>query len=221
MTGTDIRRYRKMLDMDQRAFAARLAISQSALSMIENGRMAIPQDYLARLTGVFDSPEFTPPFSEFLQILQREQAQGQAALAVPYARQLTLLVWAYTPDFDLSRAPAGDQVAGAITVPFTDRQAIALRMPKATQAWAAGEILVFEICRREDFEDNDICMVQVRAPRDRQTRTIIGLAHVGRATRGHALHIEPLSPSGPMFPADDESGLSYLRVFFRARDVSQ
>lgn len=219
MNGSDIRRYRKALKLDQSKFARMLGISQSALSLIETGRMAIPKDLLDRLSAAFDKPQFSPRFSEFWKTTEREQAQGEAALAVPHARQLTLLVWQWTSEFDLSRAPGGDQVVGAITVPFTEQRVIALRMPKASQAWMAGEILVFEKCIRDDLKDDDVVLVQAAVAPARAPRTVLGIAHVGRAARRIA-HIEPLSPAGAMFQAEDASVATCMRATFRARQLS-
>jgi len=217
VTGADIRRYRKAISQTQIRFAERLGISQAALSMIEQGRTAISDEHLRRLTERFDAPEYRPAFREFLRKLEASRAESQAALDTPRSRYLTLTVWAWEEGIDLSRAMSPEQAVELMTIRTPDEPAIAFAMPKKSQFWAEGEVFAFERCAREDVRDGDVCMVQVRPPRARATRTMIGVAHSAPAKRGRSVQIEPVSPPGPIFPVEDESVIGVFRAVYRGR----
>jgi len=209
MTGNDLRRYRRAVGLNQDSFARELGLSQSALSLLEGGKVAISAHHLAKLTAACDQPRFEPRFSRFVEDLERSRAEGQAALSAPMARHVTLTVWAWSEEFDLSRAPAGDQAVGLVTVRSTPNDVIAFQMGEATEAWAAGEILVFEA-------DGDVCLAQVKTSRGRGTQTMLTIAHLAPAVRGNTLQLEPLSPAGAIFAAGEDL-IACMRATFRAR----
>jgi transcriptional regulator with XRE-family HTH domain len=216
MTGNDLRRYRRAVGLNQDSFARELGLSQSALSLLERGKVALSADHLAKLAAAFDQPRFEPQFSKFVKDLERSRAEGQAALSAPMVRHITLTVWAWSEEFDLSQAPAGDQAVGLVTVRSTQNDMIAFQMGKATEAWGAGEILVFEACERSQIRDGDVCLVQVKTTRGRGTQTMLAIAHLAPAVRGNTLQLEPLSPPGAIF-ATGEDLIACMRATFRAR----
>lgn len=216
MTGADLRRFRRAIHLNQESFAQQLGLSQSALSLLEGGKVAISADHLARLSRAFDDSRFDPQFSKFLDDLERDRAEGQAALSIPMARHITLTVWNWSEQFDLSRAPAADQAVGLVTVRATPNDLIAFQMGRATEAWSDGEILVFQACERTQIRDGDICLAQVKTGHGHETATLITMAHLAPAVRGFTLQLEPLSPIGAIFAAG-ENLAACLRVVYRAR----
>lgn len=215
ITGSDIRRYRKAVRQTQADFAGTMGISQAALSLIEQGRTAVSAEHVAALKERFVAPRFGPTFAEFAGGVEREKADHQAALESPGVRYLTLTVWRWEEGFDLGRTLTPDQAAGVITIEATGAPAIALKMPRKSSQWEAGEIFVFKRCRIEDVRDGEICLVQVRATRGDSTRTHVAVAHLAPAKRGRALQFEPISPAGPFVPADSDRVLGVLRSVFR------
>ena len=216
MQGRDIRRYRREIGWNQGAFARELGLSQSALSLLESGKIAVSDEHNGRLTKAFETGKVKPRISEFLQDLERHRAEGQAALTAPPGRHLVLTVWRWGPDFDLSRPPEPEDAVGVVAVRATNHDAIAVQMGKGSEAWSENEILVFERCEPEKVRDNDLCLVQVKAPRGKGTKTLIAVAHLAPVARGQTLQLEPVSPPGPIFSASDEL-IACLRAVYRAR----
>lgn len=210
--GADIRRYRQTIGLNQRAFAERLGIAQPTLSQIEAGRISVSDEYLARLTQRFAEPEFRTSFSAFLKHLRQERAGTQAALTAPHGRYLTLAVWRWQEGFDLSQVPAPEQAVNLVTVRATEKPLIAFEMPKEHERWNKDEILIFERIEMEDLQDGDLCLVQVRRSRARSTQTAIALARLLRATKGHTLHFEPISPAGAGWSAENKPPEAVLRL---------
>jgi transcriptional regulator with XRE-family HTH domain len=219
MTGQDIRRYRRQLGMDQDAFSKRIGLTQSGLSLLETGKTSVSEDHIGRLVAAFDDEDSQPRISQFMQVLEKERAEEQAALEAPGGQHLTLTVWDWEGGLDLSRAPTPDRAVGLVTIAGRPGRMIALRMDKNTNAWQKGEILVFEECGLDAVRDDDICLVQRVSRVNKPKPTAIAVAHVFRATHGQRLQIEPLSPTGPIFDGD-ESVLAVLRVVYRAQYVN-
>lgn len=168
------------------------------------------------LTRARRQPRCEPRFSKFVEDLERSRAEGQAALSAPMARHVTLTVWAWLEGFDLSRAPGGDQAVGLVTVRSTPNDMIAFQMGEATEAWCAGEILVFETCERSQIRDGDVCLSQVKTSRGRGTQTMVTIAHLAPAVRGNTLQLEPVTPPGPIFSAGEDL-IACLRAVFCGR----
>lgn len=217
MTGADIRRYRRAIGWNQQAFAQELGLSQSALSLIEGGKVAVSEEHLTRLSKVFDAAKFKPRLGEFLKELEHVRSEGQAALDAPLGGHVVLPVWAWQDDFELNRPPKPEQAMGLITIRATAGAVIAFQMDKATEAWEKGEILAFERCDRQDVRDGDLCLLQVKPPRARGSKTIVARAHLAPIARGRALQLEPVSPKGPIFTPEED--VAWLRVVFRGRYV--
>ncbi len=215
--GADIRRYRKKIGMNQVAFAERLGVSQSTLSVMEGGRIAVSEEHLARLKQQFDEPRYKPRFSDFIRALETEQAGGQAALTAPEGRFLTLTVWGWEEGFDLSQRPALDRARGLVTVRASDNPALAFEMNRPTERWEKGEILVFERCDPDQVEDGDLCLIQIRRLRARGTQTMIAMVRVSRTTHLRMLKFEPTSPSLPPFAAAEVTVTAILRLSYRAK----
>lgn len=213
VTGSDIRRYRQLLGMKQGEFAERLGLAQSTLSLIEGGRIPVSDDHVARLTSRFADSDLKLRFIDFAEQVKRGAAEGQAALSPPAAAHSTLTVWQWEEGFDLSRQPRPEQAVDLVTIRTLGSAGIALRMKKRTDWWEAGDILVFERSRREDVQDGSICLVQVKGDRSRSARTLIAVAHLAPAKRGRVLQLEPISPAGRVFEADE--AVVILRAVWR------
>jgi transcriptional regulator with XRE-family HTH domain len=202
--------------LDQDAFAKEIGLSQSGLSLVETGKTSVSAEHIDRLMKAFDTPEHKPRFSEFLAGLEKEQAEGQPALAGPVGRYLTLTVWAWDEEFDLGKSPCSDRAIGLVTIRAREKRVIALEMDRHSGAWCKGEIQVFEEGGTDAIRDDDICLVQVNSEDTGPKATLIAMAHISRAGRQPTLQLEPLSPPGPIFFAG-ENLLVCLRVVFRGQ----
>jgi transcriptional regulator with XRE-family HTH domain len=205
--------------MTQTQFARQLGLAQATLSQIEGGRIALSSEHLQRLAEKFNSASFKPTFAEFQRGVELGMSESQAALAAPRARYSTLSVWAWDDGFDLGRVPAPDSAVDLVTVRACDKPLIALQVSRRTDHWEAGETFVFEQCSRDDAQDGDICLLQVRPPRARATKTMIAVARIAPAKRGRALQFEPVSPAGAIFTPADDTLLGILRAVYRGRHL--
>lgn len=104
-----------------------------------------------------------------------------------------------------------------MTLRATEQPAIALKFGRRSAEWVPGEIIVFERCGWDELGDGELCLVQTGAARRRPGRTIVAIARVATIARGRELRIEPITPSGPLFVANDENLVSVLRAAYRAR----
>ena len=136
LNGADIRRYRKTIRLTQVEFAERMGVSQSALSLLEGGRIAVSEDHAAQLRQRFGGHDFEPQFATFLRDLEARQKGTHAALTRATGRYLTLTVWRWEDGFDLSHAPGPECAVNVVTVRATDRPTIAFQMPRASTHWA-------------------------------------------------------------------------------------
>jgi transcriptional regulator with XRE-family HTH domain len=218
INGADLRRYRKMIGWKQADFAKRLGISQSALSLIENGQIAVSKEHLAQLAQCFDKPTYTPRFSEFLETVKEEKSVAKTALVAPYSRCTALTVWRWEEGLDLGQISRPDRAVGLLAIRATDNLAIALEMDRKTGWWERGEILVFESCDREEIEDGDLCLLaEVKRPRGASTQTFIAVARRVRATSRPELLYEPISPRAAIVPRESARPDLLLRLVFRGR----
>lgn len=215
ISGAGIRRYRKAIRMGQIAFAETMGVSQSTLSALETGRIAISADHIESLKQHFDAPGFAPTFTEFLGLIQREQAGSQAALSAPENRFLTLTLWRWEDGLDLSQRPAPDRARGLVTVRAIDNPAIAFEMNRRTERWEKGEILVFEGCEPQELEDGELCLVQVKRPRAKGSQTMIASVLVSRPSQQRRCRFEPISPSSQPFSDDEVTIVAVLHLLFR------
>lgn len=218
LTGVDIRRYRKSIGHTQVAFAERMGVSQSALSLLESGRIAVSEDHVAELKERFRGRDVKRAFTEFLTSLKASRAAAGASLATSTGRYLTLTVWRWEDGFDLGGPPAPETAVNVVSIRVTDKPSIAFQMPRASPHWSKDEILVFEECGPNELKDGDVCLVGAVTARSRRLQTTLGVAHLGKARRG-APKIQPLAPKGAPVAANAESIRTLLRVSFRARAV--
>lgn len=159
ITGNDIRRYRKTLGLKQAEFATLFEISQSAFSRLESGKIAISDAHFDLLKKRFRAPDFDPPFVDFVRQAAREKTKDLVFLEPTVGRHLLLTVWRWEEGFDLTRVPTQEQGVGLVTIPATDKATIAFQMPRSSQKWLKGDILVFEECKRADIREGDLCLV--------------------------------------------------------------
>ncbi len=217
--GSDIRRYRKAINLSQVDFAEQLGLSQSALSQLEGGRTCVSDEHIALLRERFGEAHLPQAFSDFLRDIERSRSQGQAAVTAPDSRWLALTVWAWQEGFDLGQTPSPDQAVDMVLVRPADASVIAFRIEKRSQYWAAGEIFVFEQASPQEVNDGELCLVQVQHPRARGTRTLIAIAHFAHPKRGRTLRFEPISPAGAALPADDGRVIAVFRAIYRGRHL--
>lgn len=216
--GADIKRYRKSVGLTQVEFAKRMGVSQSALSLLESGRIAVSDDHVAELTDRFRGRSLKQTFTEFLSALKATQAAAGASLATSTGHYLTLTVWRWEDGFDLGGPPAPEMAVNVVTIRATDKPTIAFQMPRASPHWAQDEILVFEECRPGDLKHGDLCLIHTVRGQARAPRTTIGVAQLGDS-RGQGAKIIPLKGKGSALTAKADSIRSLLRVSFRARAV--
>ncbi len=218
LTGADIRRYRKSIGHTQVEFAERMGVSQSALSLLESGRIAVSEVHVDQLKERFRGRDVKRAFTKFLTSLKARRAAAGASLATSIGRYLTLTVWRWEDGFDLGGPPAPETAVNVVSIRATDKPMIAFQMPQASPHWAKDEILVFEECGPSELKDGDVCLVGVVTARSRRLRTTLGVTHLGKA-RHDAPQIQPLAPKGAPVAVNAESMRILLRVSFRARVV--
>lgn len=218
LNGADIRRYRKSIELTQVDFAKRMGVSQSALSLLESGRIAVSDDHVAELTDRFRGRGLKQMFTEFLLALKATQAAAGASLATSTGHYLTLTVWRWEDGFDLGGPPAPEMAVNVVTMRAADKPTIAFQMPRASPHWAEDEILVFEECAPSELKDGDVCLFGTVTARSRRLRTTLGVAHLGNAQRT-APQIQPLTRRGAPVAANAKFIRTLLRVSFRARAV--
>jgi hypothetical protein len=172
---------------------------------------------LARLRKSFSGSDYSPTFAEFLKDVDREQRQSQAALTPPEAGHVILTVWKWHEGFDIAHLPAPGLAVDLVTVRGACEPMIALIMAKRTAHWDANEILAFRRCQLTDLADGDICLIQIRPPRARLTKTALAVAEAKPAKRGQGIWLDVLSPAGPVCPATDPALMTIMRAVFRAR----
>ena len=211
VTGPQIRRYRKVLGMNQVQFARRIGVSQSALSQLESGRIALSDQQLKLMQKEFVAPTFQPSFGEFLLQIEgdHEPDNRQTSIIGTSGRYETLTVWKWEDGFDLDHVPPAELAVGLVTIPMTDKASIAFEMTRDTGHWVKEEVLVFLECQEKDLLESDVCLVQYR--RGRHART--SLALVERPHGRSSLNIRPLSSRTDSIP--EESILILLRASIR------
>jgi transcriptional regulator with XRE-family HTH domain len=218
VTGSDVRRYRTLIGLTQTELARELGIAQATLSQIEGGRIGVSQEHLLQLREKFASPEFSPSFADFCRGLKAEESATIAAVATAGSLFHTMQVWSWDDRFDLSRIPLPDQSASLVTVEAGEAPRIALRLGRETEWWTEDEIIVFERVALNRLENGELCLVQMREPRFKGKRTAIAIARPAAAKRERILQFHPVSPSAPLFTAD-ESIAAVFRACFRGRYV--
>lgn len=218
VTGADIRRYRKLVGLNQIEFSKRLGIAQPTLSQMEGGWTAVTAEYIEMLIERFDEPTFQPPFREYLAKIEADATDLQVALEKPESRVSLLTVWEWEEGCDIARRPEPSKAVDVVAARPGAQPAIAFRLPKKTDHWEAGEIFVFERTTRDEVEDGEICLLQVRLGRTRGTAAWIAVATVTSVRRGRTLQFKPVEPAGPVFEADD-SVLAVLRAVYRGRHL--
>lgn len=214
ITGADIRRYRTELGLTQTQFAEPLGFTQAALSLLEKGHTAVSAEHVEQIRARFGPPQYKPSFADFERRLAEERA-GAIRGGTFRGQHLTLTVWRWEEGLDLGQDFRADQAADLITIRQPRERVVAFLMPKKSEHWAEGEIIVFEECVPTDLKDRDLALVHLRAPRAKGPRTLIALAHVLPAGRGRTVQFQPLSPVGPTFDLSKDVLIALFRVRFR------
>jgi transcriptional regulator with XRE-family HTH domain len=216
-SGADIRKYRKALRLSQRVFAARLALSQATLSLTETGKIGVSNTVEEGIRKEFNKARYKPTFDEFCRRVDSERKGAQTLVGNPQVNHSTLAVWLWEDGFDLGSAPSTLEWRGVVTARVPSDDAIAFEMPKGSNAWAAGEILVFRRSSLEECRGGELCMVQVQPVRRRAPRTLIAVIRRDSGTRRRSFSLEPCDPDEATFTADPESIEALLVCAYRAR----
>jgi transcriptional regulator with XRE-family HTH domain len=214
ISGADIRRYRKELDLSQTEFVKRMGITQAALSLIEQGKTAVSEDHVETLRKNFVAPDCDPAFGDFEKRLVEERMSVRLG-KVARGDHLTITVWRWEEGMNLTDGLRADQAADLITIRQPKRRVLAFLMPKKSDHWAGDEIIVFEETIATNLKDRDLCLVYRTKPRSGDDQSLIAVAHVLPATRGAHIQYQPISPIGPTFDHNDEHVHQVARVFFR------
>ncbi len=216
ISGADIRRYRKAIGYSQIDFAQRLRVSQSGLSQLENGQIAVSNEHSSQLEEHFSGKDLEMTFKAFLKNRLTTRATAQRALAKATGNYLTLTVWRWEDGYDLGQVPLPDQAVNLVTIQATSNTTIAFQLPNETTHWARDEIFVFEECRAVDILDQDVCLLQFKPPRARTLKTVLAIAQHASIS-GTLPHLVVLSPRCSTLVANDDSIHFLMRAVFRGR----
>jgi transcriptional regulator with XRE-family HTH domain len=214
ITGADIRRYRKSIGLSQVEFAEQLGLSQSGLSQLESGRIAVSDEHLVQLKDRFSDQDF----EAYLSARATTRDASRQALTATTGKYLSLAVYLWEEGYDLGQVPSPEQVVDMVTIRATSNATIAFQMPRESVHWVRGEILVFEECRPADVIDEDICLIQIKPPRARTPKTVLAAARL-TSKRGSLLQLTLIAPRSPTLSARDETIRTLMRTVFRGRRV--
>lgn len=217
MSALELKRFRELIGWNQSQVAKTLGVTQSALSMIERGRIPVSQAHIDRL--IAGTASTNPTFKQFLATLKAEHAKSSAALSTLQSRHSILPVWEWHEGFDLARAPSPAQAVELVMVRTTERACIALAMEKKTNYWQAGETIVFEECGPEELKTDNLCLIQFRQSGARASRAFLAVARIIRASKSRQLDFLPLSPGGIAIERAGPRISACLRASYRAKYV--
>ncbi len=217
LIGSDIRTYRRRIGLTQIEFAPLIGLTQSALSLLESGRVAISTQHLNKLRKEFVGKKTSPTFAEFEAELSKAGRATQHMLAADLNQFATLTVYPWLDAIDLSEQLRHSPPVSVVSVSNRQNRLIAFKMPRETKYWATGEIIAFEECSVGDIKDADVCLVVTTGPKPGHTRTVVAAARVtsGRGPTKFA----PIRTRETPIPADDKSILTIMRNCYRAREV--
>lgn len=214
ITGEIIRRYRKLLGLQQSEFAQRWGLTQGALSQIESGRLGISQERSALLSTTFSGTRAELPFKRFLSQFSAERRKALPLVGHPSATYTTLTVWSWREDLDLAADPIGLEHAGLVTIRLQPRvRALALEVPIKDGL----ETLVFAYTEYVDLRAGDVVLYQPAS--DEPVAAAIATVEQSGQTSSRRTRFRPVSPKSKpreVRPAD-LAGL--LRCIYRGRYI--
>jgi transcriptional regulator with XRE-family HTH domain len=191
ITGEVVRRYRRLLGLQQTEFAARWGLTQSALSQIEGGRLGISDERAELLAKAFAGIGDEMPFSRFAQQFTRERKASLPLVGHPAASYTTLVVWRWTDGIDLAAEPVGLQPAGLVTLRIdAGARAFAVEAPVAAEE--RHETLVFVPVPFSEIESDDLILYQ-RSSHGPATAAIASVEHIGQ-TSSRRTRFQPILP---------------------------
>lgn len=215
ITGELVRRYRKLIGLQQSEFANRWGLSQGALSQIEGGRLAISEDRATLLAKAFAGKGGEVPFPQFAQQFSRERRQSLPLVGHPTASYATLVAWRWSEDIDLAAEPVGLAPAGLVTLRL-EQGVRALAFDAPLEPDERHETLVFVPTPFAEIASGDLVLYQ-RAGNGPSAAVIASVEHTGitssRRTRLHSML--PREKRGREVRAEDVAAL--LRCVYRAR----
>lgn len=214
ISGFELRKFREQIGWNQSQLADALGVTQSALSMIERGRILVSQAHIDRLEA--GTKDAKPTFKEYLAALKTEHAHTNASLFTASARHSTLPVYRWEEGLDLSRKLFPSESIDLVTVRTTERACIAFMMARKTDYWQADEIIVLEECGPESLQPGDLCLIQIRQPRAKFLRNLLATVKVSRAAKTKQIEFLPISPAGPALPLDNSTMTLIMRCIYRA-----
>jgi transcriptional regulator with XRE-family HTH domain len=221
LTGTDLRRYRRAIGLNQEQLAERLGVSQSTLSLLEGGRIPLADSYLDKLNEQFNRASVKVKFADYVRRVEEERREGLALVGNAAVSYATIPVWRWEPNFDLGSPASALTPQAWITVRAPSDEVIAFRMPKGSAWWADGEILAFLRTEPARAPTGALALVQLAIPKVRVPHTTLVLVRWVGPTSQRVLQFEPAEkPEGLFTPAIDQVE-GFLKCFFRARYLDE
>lgn len=217
LTGADIRRFRKSLELTQEAFALKLGLSQPTLSLLEAGKVGLDEKYLDTLTRVFAKAGF----AAFAETVKKERSTGQPLIGHPQAHFAVIPVWRWEHNFDLAATLSGLAPCSYVMVQAPSNEVIAFQMPRATTWWKSDEILVFRRIESDACQNGDLLLLQVKPPRARVPQTMLVAARYAPHGAQRILQCEPTEAGQPLFTPEADQIQAMLRCIFRARYLDE
>ncbi len=216
-TGADIKRYRKVLKLGQREFAALLGVSQPSLSLAESGKVGVSEALQQKLIAVFNKPGHSPTYDDFCRTLEEQRRSGQTLVGNPSVTYVTVPVWLWEEGFDLGAPPEVVESRGVVTVRTASTEVIAFEMPAGASFWVAREVLVFARTGVDKCRTGDLTLVQLKSVNAKLPNTFIAVVHYDETGRHRKLQFEPCNPSHTAFTPDLEQVEGVLRCICRVR----
>jgi transcriptional regulator with XRE-family HTH domain len=215
VTGELVRRYRKLLGLQQSEFAERWGLTQGALSQIESGRLGISHERASLLSTTFSGTKGELAFKRFLGQFSVERRGSLPLVGHPSATFSTLTVWRWDEDLDLATDPIGLEQAGLITLRLQPgARALALEVPID----GAAETLVFSPVEFVDLRSGDLVLHQTAGERTGPS-VIATVEHRGQ-TSSRRTRFRPILPKGKPREVRPSDLTGLLRCVYRARYVS-
>lgn len=212
ITGDIVRRYRRLLGLQQSEFAERWGLTQGAQSQIESGRLAISEERAAVLSTTFSGTGGELPFTRYLRQFSRERRDSLPLIGHPSATYTTLTVWRWRDDLDLAADPIGLEQAGLVTIRLQPGvRALALEV----QIKDGLETLVFTPVEFIDLRAGDLVLFQPAAD-DLPTAAIAAVEQTGQ-TSSRRTRFRPILPKSKPREVRPSDLTGLLRCIYRGR----
>lgn len=215
ITGELIRRYRRLLGLQQTEFAERWGLTQGALSQIEGGLLGISEERAGLLAKTFTGKGGELPFSRFAQQFTRERKESLPLIGHPAASFTTLVVWRWSDAMDLAAEPVGIEPAGLVTLRL-DQGERALAVEALLETDDRPETLVFVPAPFAGIQSGDLVLYQ-RAVDGPSTAVIASAEHSGQTSSRRTRFRSILPRERRPREVRPEDLTALLRCVYRAR----